>query len=240
MFYLLAAAALYALGYSEGKVARPALLLGLAIHLVFIVQRTVFLQRIPVTERLDIFSLIGWLMIVMIFYAWRRYEAYGIELPLISFAVIFTLAASLHAPVNSVDIFMVSPWFYLYSALNITSYVLLGMATSFGLMYVLGNKEGFERLQYKYTLYGWSVFSASLITGSVWFFMSTGSYWYWTARELWLSIIWLAYGGVYLHIRYVKEFSGRPVAVIGVLVYPMLLFYYFGIGTLVKSPWSQF
>lgn len=240
MYSLLACAALYSIGYSRGRLARPALLLGLAVHAASIAKRAALLGGLPVTERLDTLSLIGFFMAAMVFYVWRRYDARGIEVYLISFAVFFTLAASLHAPVNSTDMFMRSPWFHVYSVLNITGYVLLGVATSFGLLYMHEDKRRHEELQYWFTLSGWSVFSVSLIAGGVWFYLAHGSYWYWTAREFWLSMTWFMYGGIYLHSRYLKEFSGKPAALIGILGYPMLVFYYFGIGTLVKSPWSQF
>ena len=104
----------------------------------------------------------------------------------------------------------------------------------------MGGDEKLEEHEHDFLLHGWLMLAVALMFGSIWFFLAYGSYWYWTAREFWLSLVWLYYGGVYLHCRYINRFSGRPAALLGVLGYPLMLFNYFGIGTVIQSPWSQF
>ncbi len=75
--------------------------------------------------------------------------------------------------------------------------------------------------------------------GSVWFYMAYGTYWLWTSKEMWISITWL-YVGLYLHARLMTRFRGVPAAVMGVLVFGVALFTYFGVGTVIPSPPTQF
>jgi ABC-type transport system involved in cytochrome c biogenesis permease subunit len=239
MYYLLAATACYALGLTGGRTGRYAVAAGLFVHGTFIVRRALLLGRLPVTERLDILSLISFLLVISCIFLRHRYKLRNLEYYLIPLAALFAFTAVFHEPINTMDIFMVSPWFYVFSAFNVLAYVFLGSGAALCLHHILNDDEALESLGHRYTLYGWVFFSVSLLTGSVWFFLSYGSYWYWTAKEFWSSLIWLYYG-IYLHSRYLKSFRGRPASFVGLLGYPLVLFLHFGIGTVIKSPWSQF
>jgi ABC-type transport system involved in cytochrome c biogenesis permease subunit len=239
MYILLAAVSLYALGLMGGRLGRSSVLAGILVHTVHMVMRGIELGWLPVTERMDTLSLIGLFIMIIYVIASCRQTAHSMEYYFIPLAAFFTFMGILHQPVNAVDIFMETPWFFIFIITNIIGYALLAAGTAFGLSYLFHDDEGAEPRQHAFTLYGWAVFSVSLLSGSVWFFLSYGSYWYWTAKEFWSSVIWL-YLAIYLHSRYISSFRGRPAAVIGVLAFPLLIFNYFGIGTIIKSPWSQF
>lgn len=242
MYFLLAAITCYAFAMMGGRVARVGVTLGLLIHATFIVRRGLLLGWLPLTERLDILSLIAFIMMLIFLIMKQRQPLRQTEYFTVPIAAFFALMAVLQEQVNAVDVFMQSPWFYLYSAFMTLSYALMGVGTSYGLMYVFGETDdnSLEAQQHGWTLYGWLSLAIGLMFGSVWFYLAYASYWYWTAREFWLSLTWLFYGGVYLHARYLKSFHGRPAALLGVLGFPLMLFNYFGIGTIIKSPWSQF
>jgi len=239
MYIILAAVSLYALGLMGGRFGRSSVFVGLAVHVVYITLRYMELGWLPVTERMDTLSLIGLAVMVIYLLASYRRHTRSMEYYFIPLAAFFTFMGILHQPVNAVDIFMESPWFSVFSITNIVGYAMLTAGTAYGFSYLFHDDEGAESLQHTFTLYGWAIFSVSLLSGSVWFFLSYGSYWYWTAKEFWSSLIWL-YFGIYLHARYLTAFRGRPAAVIGVLAFPLLVFNYFGIGTIIQSPWSQF
>jgi len=239
MYLVLAAVTLYAIGLMGGRLGRVSVLTGLLVHIAHMGMRAMELGWLPVTERMDTLSLIGLAIMLIYFTASFRNPARNMEYYFIPLAAFFTFMGLLHQPVNAVDIFMETTWFYVFSVTNIIGYALLAAGTAFGLSYLFHDDEGAEPRQHAFTLYGWAVFSVSLLSGSVWFFLSYGSYWYWTAKEFWSSVIWL-YLAIYLHSRYVSNFRGRPASVIAVLAFPLLVFNYFGIGTIIKSPWSQF
>jgi ABC-type transport system involved in cytochrome c biogenesis permease subunit len=238
MYYLLAAVTFYAFALMGGRAFKLSVPTGLLVHAVYIVQRTILLGHLPVTERLDILSLMSFLLMLLLLIT--RKPSDTVEYFVVPMASFFAFMSILQEEVNTVDIFMHSPWFYLYSSFLILGYVLLGMGTAYGLSYLKAGEERLEEQEHDYILIGWLMLAVALMFGSIWFFLAYGSYWYWTAREFWLSMVWTYYGGVYLHSRYLTRFSGRPSALLGVLGYPLMLFNYFGIGTIIQSPWSQF
>lgn len=247
VYYLLVSVSFYGLGVLGGKAGRAMAGTGILVHLAFVANRAALLGTLPVTERLDTLSLIGLLMMLMYLYIEKRWKVKGLEYYLIPLACFIVFTALFHQPVDSVSQFMRTPWFYAFSVMNIVGYAMLGAGTALGALYFFGGNGGdggggderLEALQYRYLYYGWAAFSASLLAGSVWFFLAYGSYWYWSAKELWASLTWFYYA-LYLHARLLGGLRGRPAALIGALGYPLMLFTYFGIGTVVKSPWTQF
>lgn len=239
IYYLLFTATLYALSVTGGRAGRLFLSAGLLIHVSFTAHRTIILGDMPVTERLDVLSLMGLATMALYLLTKRKRSIKNIEYYMIALSCFFVLSAVFYSPIDSVSQFMRTPWFYLHSLLNVLSYAMLGLGAALGVVFITGGDEAMERLQYRHTLYGWIAFSLSLLTGSIWFFLAYGSYWYWTSKELWASLTWFYYG-IYLHARLLGGLKGRPAALIGALCYPLLLFSYFGIGTVIKSPWTQF
>ncbi len=239
MYLILTAAALYGLGLIGGRAGRNLVAAGMVIHVGHLLHRGLKLGWFPITERMDIFSFISVTVMVLYLILQKFRPARSMEFYFIPMGAFFAFVSILYQPVNAVDVFMESGWFYVFSTLNIIAYALLSAGTAYGISYVFNDDEEAESLQHRLTLYGWAAFSASLLAGSVWFFLSYGSYWYWTAKEFWSSLVWLYYG-IYLHSRYMGNLRGRPAGLIGLLGYPVLLFNYFGIGTIIQSPWSQF
>jgi ABC-type transport system involved in cytochrome c biogenesis permease subunit len=91
-----------------------------------------------------------------------------------------------------------------------------------------------EGLQYRAILIGYCLFSLSMIFGGVWAYLAWGTYWLWTPKELWTSIVWLFYG-IYLHARLVQRWTGMPLAVLGVAGFVVVMFTYLGVSLLMKS-----
>jgi len=76
-----------------------------------------------------------------------------------------------------------------------------------------------------------------MISGGIWAFYAWGTYWLWTPKEFWTSILWLYYS-VYLHTRLQRKLAGRPAAMIGAFGTVVMLFTYLGVGILMKSSHS--
>jgi ABC-type transport system involved in cytochrome c biogenesis permease subunit len=125
-------------------------------------------------------------------------------------------------------------WFELHVAMSFLSYALFGLAAILGVSYLKRQDAALERLQYKSIFVGYSLFSLSMILGGVWAFLAWGTYWLWTPKELWTSLLWLYYG-LYLHARLWQWWAGRPVAVLGIIGFAVVLFTYLGVGLLMKS-----
>jgi ABC-type transport system involved in cytochrome c biogenesis permease subunit len=76
-----------------------------------------------------------------------------------------------------------------------------------------------------------------MIAGGIWAFYAWGSFWLWTPKELWTSIVWLFYT-LYLHMR-VKGINWERVnTFLGMAGFGVVLFTYLGVSLLMKSSHS--
>ncbi|MGD1075254.1 MAG: cytochrome c biogenesis protein CcsA, partial [Thermodesulfovibrionales bacterium] len=91
-----------------------------------------------------------------------------------------------------------------------------------------------EMLQYKAILVGYCLFSLSMIFGGIWAYFAWGTYWLWTPKELWTSILWLFYS-FYLHARLNQWWMGRPMVLLGIAGFSIVMFTYLGVSLLMKS-----
>jgi len=236
---LLIPATFYIMGLMDGRLGRGLFLAGIIFHVVSMVQRGLTIGMVPLTEKHDTISFLAFAMALIYWYFSRQKDMQrlgDLALPLI---VTTLLVAFFYEPINTLSPFFLSPWFFLHILFYFTSYAFFGISACIGLLYLLSGRKEHESLQYRGAVHGWILFSLSLVVGSVWFFIAYGTYWLWTSRELWATLMW-SYYGAYLHARYVKDLSGRPAAIMGLLGFLVALFAYFGVGTILPSPPTQF
>lgn len=239
VFLILIPTAFYILGALEGRLGRYLFSAGLVIHGLSILHRGLLTGRLPLSEKHDNISFMAFSMALMYLYLIRKKDARDFSVivpPLISVFMFISIGFS---PADSISPFLNTPWFYLHSFLYFLSYAFFGISASTGVLYILKGGPDYEQLQYKSAACGWIILSLSLFAGSVWFYIAYGTYWLWTSKELWITITWLYYG-LYLHARLMRGLKGKPASVIGALGFAVALFTYFGVGTVIKSPPTQF
>ncbi len=95
----------------------------------------------------------------------------------------------------------------------------------------------YDGLAYRAVLIGYCLFTLSMIFGGIWAYLAWGTYWLWTPKELWTSILWGFYS-FYLHARLRQWWTGRPMAVLGIAGFAITLFTYLGVSLLMKSSHS--
>lgn len=239
IFLVLIPATLYILGLMEGKKGYYFFLAGIFFHLLSIILRALTLQTIPLTEKHDNISFMAFSMALTYLYFYKKSDMKNLGVIALPLIAVFMFIAVKHMPINTISPFLKSPWFYLHMFFYFIGYGFFGISACIGLLYLFSGKEEHELLQYKAGIHGWIMLSVSLVLGSIWFYMAYGMYWLWTSRELWATLMWFFYG-LYMHARYIKGFSGRPAAVLGVLGFLVALFTYFGVGTIIPSPPTQF
>jgi ABC-type transport system involved in cytochrome c biogenesis permease subunit len=125
-------------------------------------------------------------------------------------------------------------WFETHVVLSFFSYALFAVAAVLGILFVMREEDGAELLQYKAILVGYCFFSAAMVFGGIWAYLAWGTYWLWTPKELWTVILWLFYG-LYLHARLRQWWAGKPLAVLGVFGFVIVMFTYLGVSLLMKS-----
>jgi len=87
-----------------------------------------------------------------------------------------------------------------------------------------------ELMYYSVTL-GFIFLTLGIATGSVWAHYAWGSYWSWDPKETWSLITWLAYA-VMLHVRLVRGWRGKRMAVMAIVGFACVLFTYLGVNFL--------
>jgi ABC-type transport system involved in cytochrome c biogenesis permease subunit len=118
--------------------------------------------------------------------------------------------------------------------LSFVSYALFALGAVFGILWLAGKGETAESYQYRALLLGYVLFSLAMIFGGIWAFYAWGSYWLWTPKELWTTIVWFWYS-LYLHARLVRGWTGRRVVWLGIIGFLVVMFTYAGVGLLMKS-----
>jgi len=125
-------------------------------------------------------------------------------------------------------------WFELHVVLSFVAYAFFGIGAAFGALALTPAGAADEPRQYRALLAGYVLFSAAMIFGGIWAFYAWGSYWLWTPKELWTTIVWFWYS-LYLHGRLVRGWSGPRVVWMGIIGFFVVLFTYAGVGLLMKS-----
>ncbi|HAK60962.1 MAG TPA: cytochrome C biogenesis protein ResC [Nitrospiraceae bacterium] len=125
-------------------------------------------------------------------------------------------------------------WFELHVILSFVSYALFAAAAIHGILYLAKKEPAAEANQYLLILVGYILFSVAMIFGGIWAHLAWGTYWLWTPKELWTTIVWFAYS-LYLHARLVQNWSGPRVAWMGIAGFVIVMFTYVGVGLLMKS-----
>ncbi|NOY65053.1 MAG: cytochrome c biogenesis protein CcsA [Nitrospirae bacterium] len=132
-------------------------------------------------------------------------------------------------------------WFEFHVVLSFLSYGLFGIGAVLGILFFTYkdplDKKLTEALQYRTILTGYLLFSLSMIFGGIWAYFAWGTYWLWTPKELWTTLLWLTYT-LYLHLRFRQWWRGKGIVITGMVGYAIVLFTYLGVGLLMKSSHS--
>jgi ABC-type transport system involved in cytochrome c biogenesis permease subunit len=225
--------------YLFGIAWRPLVYVGFAVQSGYLIYRGIDLGRIPLVGVHDTLNFLSASMVAFslaIHAAGRQKREFYVMLSVLcAVFTAFALAQKPHAtPLPPV---LKTYWFELHVAMSFLSYGLFGVAAILGVGYLRHGDAAMERLQYKSIFVGYSLFSLSMILGGIWAFLAWGTYWLWTPKELWTSLLWMYYG-LYLHARLWRWWAGRPVAVLGIAGFVVVLFTYLGVGLLMKSSHS--
>jgi cytochrome c-type biogenesis protein CcsB len=88
-----------------------------------------------------------------------------------------------------------------------------------------------DDLIYQCVVLGFVFLAIGIMTGSIWAHYAWGSYWSWDPKETWSLVTWLVYA-IMLHLRYIRGWRGRPMAVMAVIGFICVLITYLGVNLL--------
>ncbi|WP_243372849.1 cytochrome c biogenesis protein CcsA [Geotalea sp. SG265] len=234
---LIAAAALYLFG----SFRRPVFIAALVLQLIYLGLRGAALGRLPLIgpqDTLAFFSVSIGLMAVPFLYARGLRASSSFSWGTGCLAGLFALLAlpfpTLNMPLPPV---LNTYWFELHVALAFFAYALFGVGALLAGMFLCNRQKPLQDLQYKAALVGYSFFSASMVSGGIWGYYAWGTYWLWTPKELWTSILWLFYS-LYLHLRLQGPRWEKVVAWAAIAGFVITIFTYLGVSMLMKSSHS--
>lgn len=232
MLIALAALPFYLLGFWK----RAFLYVGLAVQSAYIISRGLQLGRLPLVGPHDTLIFISASLMafsVPFAIALKRYPQFlsGVSATAVIFTVAGLFSKQHNAPLPPV---LKIVWFELHVVCAFLSYALFGIGAIIGIFYLREKDDLIEGTQYRSVLIGYCLFSLSMVFGGIWAYLAWGTYWLWTPKELWTSIVWVFYS-LYLHARFVKSWSGRPAAVLGIAGFIVVMFTYLGVSLLMKS-----
>jgi len=227
--------------YLFGAHKRPLLFAGLIAELLYLGLRGVSLGRLPLIgphDTLVFFSTATALMAAPFCFSTflrpSKSFSWGAGLLAGLFALLALAFPSFAMPLPPI---LRTLWFELHVALAFFAYALFGIGALLSIMFLLRRERPFLDLQYRACLVGYSFFSASMVAGGIWGYYAWGTYWLWTPKELWTSILWLFYS-LYLHLRLKGTVGERVVAWAGIAGFAVALFTYLGVSMLMKSSHS--
>jgi len=215
---------------------RPRLILpALALHAAVIVSTAMRFGRIPLIGLHDTLGFLAFSIgTVYIIAGWNRKRDHFsfFTIPLILLFLAGSLVSpSMEGPLPPV---LKTIWFELHVILSFVSYALFAVGAIFGVLFLLRGEQADESSQYQSLLLGYVLFSVAMIFGGIWAFLAWGTYWLWTPKELWTTIVWFFYS-LYLHARLVRGWAGPKVVWMGIIGFAIVLFTYVGVGLLMKS-----
>jgi len=207
----------------------------LALHTVLIVSTAMKYGRIPLIGLHDTLGFLAFTIgTVAVIVGWKR------DRDLFSYIIIplilLLLAGSIASPAmpGALPPVLKTIWFELHVILSFVSYALFSIGAVFGILSLYYNEERAENNQYRSLLFGYVLFSMAMIFGGIWAYFAWGTYWLWTPKELWTTIVWFFYS-LYLHARLVRGWTGPKVVWMGIIGFVIVMFTYAGVGLLMKS-----
>jgi len=224
-----------------GSHKRPLYLAGVIAALVYLTLRGISLGRLPLVgphDTLTFFSVSIGIMGLPFLLARpvKKYSSFPWSIGLLAGSV--SLLALIFPPYRMpLPPILRTYWFELHVSLAFFAYALFGIAALLGLFFLKFQERQILDLQYRAALVGFTFFSASMVAGGIWGYYAWGTYWLWTPKELWTTILWLFYS-FYLHLRLQGKEWDRIVAWAGIIGFGMTLFTYLGVSLLMRSSHS--
>lgn len=135
-----------------------------------------------------------------------------------------------------------SGWMPVHVLTAMVGYAAFGMAAGLGVMRLVhpGSDgrwppaEQVERTMERAVGLGFPWLTLSILTGAIWAQNAWGRYWGWDPKETWVLVTWLWYLLV-LHVRPLRRWRGRRLAVLVVAGFAVVLFTFVGVPWLVRT-----
>jgi cytochrome c-type biogenesis protein CcsB len=103
-----------------------------------------------------------------------------------------------------------------------------------GLMDRLPTVDMLDFLSYRSVMVAFPLMTVVIVTGAVWAQSAWGKWWGWDPKETASLVTWILYA-VFLHMRVVAGWKGRPSAVINIIGFISVIFTYLGVNVFLSG-----
>jgi cytochrome c-type biogenesis protein CcsB len=251
VFYLAATISyiLYATFKKEeiGKIATWLLVVGLLGHTVALVLKTLEAKHAPFVTTYESLSFWAWLiaLVYLILQFRLRIRVLGALVTPLAFMAI--AAASLLPPrykqAGPLVPALQSHWLEFHIVTCFIGYACFAVAFAVGIAYLVKrsddpksplSKDNLDRIGYKAISIGFPFLTLGIISGAIWANAAWGRYWAWDPKEVWSLITWFVYA-IYLHLRVMAKWKGKPAAVTSVVGFAAVIFTFIGVNYLLSG-----
>lgn len=256
ILYVLAAAFYFAFLFSKkensARIGFTLALLGLLLHTLALILRTVESGHAPFTNMYESLSFLAWSSILAYLIIEWKYQVRqaGAYLLLVIIALM-ALASSPLMPKEAAPLVpaLQSYWLWLHVSVTLLGEAFFAVAFITSIMYLRAearekrgqaartglSAEKLDSISYRTVAVGFPLFTlGGLVFGMVWAYKAWGSYWSWDPKEVWSLVTWFVFA-LYLHTRVVMGWKGRRSAAIVILGFLAALFTYFGVNYLLSG-----
>jgi ABC-type transport system involved in cytochrome c biogenesis permease subunit len=211
---LWAAAGVYALSAAAAvlrpALARPALALGAGLHLAGTVARGLAIDFFPLTNKMESFSAAALATALVAAVAFRPERAYLLPLLCVLGAA---MAAALAFPgdLRWPPPLMRTIWYPLHIPLSFLAYACWAAAAAAGVAWWARRDGEWLGLVDRLALWGFALWSLSMVTGGIWGVLAWGAYFLWDPKVIWSVILWFHYSA-FVHVKLTPSLAGRAWA----------------------------
>jgi cytochrome c-type biogenesis protein CcsB len=208
--------------------------------------------RAPFSNMYESLVFFSWTMAALYLYVEMKYREQGFGVfvsPLIFLAIAYaSFDPGISAKINLLIPALKSNWLIAHVVTCFLGYA--GFALAFGLSLTyfvkpkqpeksvifsrLPDEEIIDELTYQMVVFGFLFLTIGIITGAVWANSAWGKYWSWDPKETWSLITWFVYA-IFLHLRMMRGWHGRNLALVSIIGFMAVLFTYFGVNFLLSG-----
>jgi ABC-type transport system involved in cytochrome c biogenesis permease subunit len=188
--------------------ARIPLVLGVALQLGWSLWRGLLIGFLPLTNKAESFAAAALAVALVGAIAFRPSRAY--LLPLLGALLAATGTAlafpqGLHWPPPLMRTF----WYPTHVPLSFLAYGTWTAAAAAGLAWFLDRDAGWLALIDRLGLWGFALWSLSMICGGIWGVVAWGAWFLWDPKVVWSVILWF-HASTFVHLRLTPSLASRP------------------------------
>jgi ABC-type transport system involved in cytochrome c biogenesis permease subunit len=210
----------------------------------FLVRRALEAGHWPLTNRYEFALCFAWAIIgiyLLLEASWgeRGAGAFVLAVALLVVTYAATRPADMRAMAPLLPVLR-SVWLQIHVLTAAVAYGACGVAAGLGLMQLARGRgsqlaaDQVERVTERSVALVFPWLTLSILTGAIWAQKAWGRYWGWDPKETWALITWLWYLLV-MHLRPLRRWGGRRLAVLALGGFGMVLFTFVGVPWLVRA-----